>query len=227
MMMTDTPAPETTPALLTSRTLLFGDEDQSGSIVRTALNVHNLTARSGLGPLARRAAAGAVSDQVASMVQRLVDLDVGEALVGAWRTHRDLLAAAEKSLEHPGSRVTVVLADHDIHVDHEPAVEVLFETVRLTTVTIAVALDISVEALVGVVEHGTLIEIAHGDVHVAGSLSMYDKEVLKRSRSLSLPGWFSLRGQLRLVVDPPGSQAVGSPPSEGASDMLSATVRPS
>lgn len=204
--MTLAPAPETRPPLLSTRVLFFGEEDQGASHVRSALSKHDLIGHPGLGPLAGRAAAKAVAAQVTSIGQRLVDLDAGEALVNVWRAHRDLIEAAQQTLLEPGSRTTVVLADHDVLIDHEPAVEVLVEDVHLTTITFKMALDLSVESLVVVVEHGTLIEIAHGDVHVTGILSLYGNEVLKKSRSLPLPNWFRLRGHLTLVESDPARQ---------------------
>jgi hypothetical protein len=198
--MTQASAPHAAPTLLSTRVLLFGDGEHGLDELRHAVQRRDLTGPAGLGRLTGRAAAKAVGDQVSSVGQDLVDLDAGDVLVRVWRKHKDLVTAARQTLEEPGSSATVILAAHDIHVDHQPEVEVLVEGVRVATVTFGLALDLKVEALVAVVLDGALVEIAQGDVHVTGSLSVYGEKVLSRTRVVSLPDWFALRGHLALVT---------------------------
>ena len=197
------PLPEE-PSLLSTRLLLFGDGDQGLAELRSAVHRRDLIGPAGLGRLAGRAAAAAVSEQVSSIGQELVDLDAGEVLARIWRKRTDLVTAARQTLDEPGSAATVVLAAHDIHVDHEPQVEVLVEGVRVATVTFELALDLKVEALVAVLRDGALVEITQGNVHVTASLSVYDQTVISRTRVVSLPHWLALRGRLVLAGGPTG-----------------------
>lgn len=196
-----TPVARADPSLLSTRVLLFGEGDKVAAELRRAVRRRDLIGPAGLGRLSSRAAAQAVGEQVSSIGQELVDLDAGDVLVRIWRKRKDLIKAAQQTLDDPGSAATVVLAAHDVHVDHQPRVEVLVEGVRIATVTFDLALDLKVQALVAVLRDGALVEIAQGDVDVTGTLSVYGEKVLTRTRAVSLPDWFALRGRLTLVQE--------------------------
>jgi hypothetical protein len=198
---TPTPVARADPSLLSTRVLLFGEDDKGAAELRKAVRRRDLIGPAGLGRLSGRAAAQTVGEQVSSIGQELVDLDAGDVLVRIWRKRKDLVRAAQQTLEEPGSAATVVLAAHDVHVDHQPRVEVLVEGVHIATVTFDLALDLKVEAVVAVLRDGALVEIAQGDVHVTGTLSVYGEKVLARTRVVPLPDWFALRGRLTLVQE--------------------------
>jgi hypothetical protein len=73
----------------------------------------------GLGGLSA-AALQAVNREVAAVIDRLLELDLGELLLAGWRRYSELTKAAQPTLAHPGSQEMVVLASHRVVSTHHP-----------------------------------------------------------------------------------------------------------
>ena len=82
-----------------------------------------------------------VSRDVAQAAEGLTHLDVGDLFAAGWQKHSQLRAAGRRTREAPGTRETVVLAEH--HVSHEahPYVDVMMGGARLTRVAMTVRVD--------------------------------------------------------------------------------------
>jgi hypothetical protein len=134
------------------------------------------------GPLKGVSVAGrrAVDQQVAAAIDRVLDVDLGETLVDAWRKHRDLVDAIRTTRADPERSETVVLADHDVGVSHHPVVEVVVNGVTLARLTWDLGIRLEVEGLVAVVRGGRLVELRGGGVAAAVTLGCEGVEIAAR-----------------------------------------------
>src|SRR6266508_735429 len=80
------------------------------------------------------AAQDEVKRQVAVVANGVLDLDVVDLVVGAWRKHAALVAAAERTLDVPGREEIVDLASHGMRSVHRPYVAVLVDGREVTRI---------------------------------------------------------------------------------------------
>ena len=73
----------------------------------------------------------AVNREVAAVVDRLLELDLGE--LAGWRRYSELTKAAQRTLAHPGSQEMVVLASHRVVSTHHSRVDLLVDEARTHT----------------------------------------------------------------------------------------------
>src|SRR5262249_55712113 len=116
----------------------------------------------------------------------LVDLDLGEIVVGAWRRHRALAEAAHATQADPSLSRQVQLAWHDITAEHQPYVEVTVNGVKLATVHIDLAVTVTVEALTAAVRRGRVVSVRCGQTTVGAWLGCEGHEIAGRERPFDL-----------------------------------------
>lgn len=97
------------PAPLTVRSLLFDEAADGADLLARAIDEDTMAAALPQLSRAGRSAAGA---ELTDMAKGLLELDLGGLALAGWRKHRDLVAAATRTSEHPGSTELVELATH-------------------------------------------------------------------------------------------------------------------
>ena len=159
------------------------------------------------GPLAAVSAAGrkVVDRQLAAAIDQVLEVDLGETLVGAWRTHSDLISAARTTRGNPDRSETVTLAAHDVTASHHPYVEVVINGVALARFHCDLGLRLEVEGVVAVVRGGRLVELRGGGIGAGVTLGCEGIELAAR-RLLGLDP--------RLLVRPDPGAGVGLLPED-------------
>jgi hypothetical protein len=116
------------------------------------------------GPLKAVSAAGrrVVDRQLAAAIDQVLEVDLGQTLIGAWRTHSDLISAARTTRANPDRSETVTLAAHDVTASHHPYVEVVVNGLTLARLHWDLGIRLEVEGLVAVVRGGRLTELRGG-----------------------------------------------------------------
>lgn len=181
---------DTIQAGLTARNLLLGDELDPAAL-RRALSEHNVLDAVG-GKLSRLTADGreAANDALASAAEGLLDLDVGNVLIYAWRTQKRLADAARETLRAPGRKDVVQLASHQITSTHYPAVDLMVDDVRVHTFHFQLDLTLTIDVAAVTVQNGRLVAVKAGDGSASGTLTLKmpggDKELLHRERKIDL-----------------------------------------
>jgi hypothetical protein len=186
---------------LTAADLLFGSsEDASQALTReimSASRAQNLGhALKHLPKVTREAAAREATSAAAGLMKvNLIDV-----LAAGWREHREVIAAARRTLATPGSKELVGVAPHRITTLQQPAVSVLIDGRRVHTLQLGLSIVFEVTGLVAGVSLGRLAGIHAGRCEVGVALTVHDIEVLtKRAHHLELPGVMALKTGFRLL----------------------------
>jgi len=190
---------------LTASDLLFGSSaDASQALTReimSASRAQNLgSALKHLPRVTREAAAREATAAAAGLMK----IDLIDVLAAGWREHRDLIAAARRTLATPGSKELVGVAAHRITTLQQPAVSVLIDGRRVHTLQLGLSIVFEVTGLVAGISLGRLAGIHAGRAEVGVALTVHEIEVLtKRAHHLELPGVMALKTGFRLL---PGNE---------------------
>jgi hypothetical protein len=195
----------------TVRSVLFGDAGDdptaplAGSLEAAGVGGAALRHLGGLSGAARRE----VDRQVAVVAGRLLDLDVVDLLVGGWRKHAALVAAARRTLAAPGGEEVVDLVSHRIRSTHRPDVAVLVDGVRVAKVDFELTVVFEVGALVAVVRAGRLVALRGGRCGLGATLTAEGVLLVRQHQRFDLGARLSLGAGVELVA--PESPSVRDP----------------
>ncbi|WP_144123961.1 hypothetical protein [Catellatospora sichuanensis] len=154
-----------------------------------------------------QAPAAASARAVMARIAELLNIEVAEVLVGAWRTRSALLTAARETHATPGLRREVSIRNFTMPWEYEADVEVVVDGSVVTTLTAAVTLRLTVTALAAVVEAGRLTALtagaalAYGELRVRCSLPEAEHLVAERERPVDLQRELRLGGGGVVLVD--------------------------
>jgi hypothetical protein len=182
---------------LTARSLLFDQAGKDAGLLARAIDEQAVAAAL---PRLSRAGRAAAAAELTGVAQGLLDLDLAGLAVAGWRKHRNLLAAATRTVEHPGSTEVVELATHRITSVHQPSVDVLVDGVRVAVVRLELKVELLVRALVATVRLGYLVGLRSGSFDVRVALAVAGREVTVGQASLASPLFVRLGDGIPLPV---------------------------
>lgn len=185
------------PATLTVRSLLFDQAADGADLLARAIDAETVAAAL---PGLSRAGRSVASAELTGLAKGLLELDLGSLALAGWCKHRDLLAAATRTVEHPGSTELVELATHRIRSVHQPSVELLVDGVRVALVRLELEVELVVRALVATVRLGHLIGLRSGSFDVRVTLAVAGRPVASRRTSLASPLFVGLGDGVPLPV---------------------------
>jgi hypothetical protein len=154
----------------------------------------------------------AAAAEIGSVVAGLLDIDLVDVLVSAWKKYGALSAAAEETLLSPGEERYVDLATHRITSTHAPSVELLLDDVPVGSVDFELELGAVIEALRAVVTDGRLTAIRSGRIELSATLSCEGVELRSVSRTIDPSLEFDLGDGVPLR-EPPPTVWLPAPPS--------------
>lgn len=201
-----------TPPTLSVRTFLLGDPAAGQDVDR----LQQAIAEQGVGATAVRAVGGLTraaraefAEQLAAAVGPVLEIDFGDLLVLGWTKHREVTAAARRSLEATGSAETVHLVSHQITSTHRPLVDLLVDGTRLHTFVFEVAVTIDLAGAALTIRAGRLAEARFGRAAVAAELRLegLDRPLVRQQREVALRPALHLGAGVPLVRAP--RQAAG------------------
>jgi hypothetical protein len=170
---------------LTARVFLFGRHD-NGERLTQALGEQGVGSfLSGLQGLSREGLA-AVRAEVAAVVQKLMDADLGDLVVGGWRTQADLIAAAKRTIKEPNTSAVVDLVKHTVTSSHNSSIDILVEDVRVASVALELSAEFGMKGLAATVRHGRLVAISGGSCDVKVTLSAEGRQLGARQDRVPL-----------------------------------------
>lgn len=130
--------------------------------------------------------AGLVRDEGA----HILDLDVVELLVDAWKKYEEVEECADQK---NGEAALVSLVERTLKSEHHPGIEVLVNNHPAGQITFDLDLSLTLQGFVLRIENGRILEVQTGSATGELCLSLAGKQILKReSRSLSFPGKIGL-----------------------------------
>ena len=173
---------------LTVRSFLFGADGAGIAELATQLDQQGVVDLAG-GALRRvaRTGGGAVRAEVARAVQGLLEVDLGDIVLGAWRKWGALAAAARRTRGDPAATEVVSLAEHTVKWTSEPAVDLVVGELPVATVHFAASVAITLRGVAATVRGARLVALTGGSCEVSASLSVEDREVAERKREVRLP----------------------------------------
>ncbi|MEV4412017.1 hypothetical protein [Catellatospora sp. NPDC049609] len=158
--------------MTTVRDILFGEllPGEAGAAAREVEQAAERLAGAGLVTDQPQAPAAALARAVMAKVSQLLDIEISDVLVGAWRTRSALLAAARETHAQPGLRREVSIRSFTMPWEYEADVDVVVGGRTVSTLTASLTVRLTVTALAAVVEAGRLTALTAGDAVADGEL---------------------------------------------------------
>lgn len=164
-----------------------------------------------LAALGRRVTVGtraAVARELTRAVEALLDLDLGDVLVGAWR-RLDALNDAARTTAQDGSTSVVQLASHCVTYESTPSFDVLVDERRVATVQLQLQVTIAVTGLAATVRAGVLVDLPLPSCRVQCVLSVEGCEVLTEQVETRVPVAVQLGDGIVLCERAPEQRSAG------------------
>ena len=117
----------------------------------------------------------------------VLNLSVGDVLVGALAGYAAVRAAGRRTAADPEATELVELVSHEISLDHQPSIDLLVDGVRVATVHLTLSLLIDVQAMTATVRAGRLTALRVGRCDVTASISVDGTTVASKQGELQLP----------------------------------------
>jgi len=146
----------------------------------------------------------------------LLNADPIGFLVSGWQKHREVIAAARRSVAAPGSIELVDLATHQITATQRPAVNLLVDNRQTATVELGLSVVFTVSALVAGIRGGRLVAVHSGRCDVTANLAVQDTQVISRQVAFELPGIIPLGRGIALLADHDHSAGAGDETSQAS-----------
>jgi hypothetical protein len=143
----------------------------------------------------------AAAQEAAAAAAALLEVDPIEVLLRGWRKHRDITAAARRTVAAPGSTELVTVAGHEVTVDQQPAVKVLVDGRTVATLQLGLTIEFDVKALVLGISEGRLTAVHSGQCDITVTLAVQSTDLASRHAHLDLPGVVHLGAGIRLLPD--------------------------
>jgi len=137
--------------------------------------------------------------EITAATTGLLNIDLIEMLIGGWRKHHDLTAAARHTLAAPGNTELVDLATHQVTTTEHPSVTVLVDGHQVASLQLSLSVVFTIGALTAKISAGRLAALHPGRCDVTVTLAIQDTNVVTRQAHLQLPGVIPLRPGIRLL----------------------------
>ncbi|MBV1854803.1 hypothetical protein [Catellatospora tritici] len=181
--------------MTTVRELLFGDVvgGKAGAAADKVEQAAEKLVGVGALPAHGEAPALTVARAFLTRVSQLLDVEVSDVLVGAWRTRSALLDAARRTHAAPGSTEQVVVKTYALPWEYETELDVVVNGRTLTTVTVVATAELEVTALVATVAAGRLVHLGGGEGRISAHLRVRntdpaaDVQVAQGERRFAVP----------------------------------------
>jgi hypothetical protein len=181
--------PDTVTTPVSTHTFLLGDNTDTVEVLTHSFQEQGLvqSALRGLCHLSS-AALHALNQEIATITEGLLKLDLGDMLISGWRKYTELSKAAYRTLASPGSEELVVLATHRVVSTHQPSVEVLIDGVKAHTFVFELKVIFDLNGVTAVVQQGNLVALRSGECVVTATLTLQGTTwELSRKGQLNLP----------------------------------------
>jgi hypothetical protein len=129
----------------------------------------------------------AAVQEAATAAAALLKVDLIDVLARGWREHRDIVAAARRTLAAPVSTELVSMATHEITVEQRPSVNVLVDGQEVATLELGLSIVFDVSALLLGISGGRIIAVRSGRCEITGTLAVQGTALLVKRAHLELP----------------------------------------
>ena len=141
----------------------------------------------------------AAAGQIAGAAAQLLDVNLVDVLIGAWRLHEELVKAARRSLQAPGGITLQDLLPFQVSVTQDPYIDILVDDRSVARVQFSLTLEYEVRAMLPEIRAGRLVALHDGHCDVTATLAIENQQIASRSVRFELPGAIRLGAGLRLL----------------------------
>lgn len=159
---------------VSARTFLFGETaDNTADVLAQSLNDQGALQSPirGLGGLSA-SAWQAVCQEIATVVDGLLNLDFADMVISGWCKYTDLTKAAHHTLASPGSEEIVALATHRVVSTHHPSVDLIVNEAKAHTFEFELTVVFDLTGVAAVVRRGDLVALRAGTCTVTATLKL-------------------------------------------------------
>jgi hypothetical protein len=130
---------------------------------------------------------------VAQHVGKLLDIRLGDVLVGAWNKARAIRQSLDKSNKAPGKEILLELAEHTITSKHEPYLTLLRNGAQVASLKFSVNLELTLQGAMMRILNGEIKEIQVGQIRGKGTIKSGRVVLLEKELGpLEVPGMIVL-----------------------------------
>ncbi len=167
--------------MTTLRAVVFGD----GSTAQAVEQAAERLAGAGAVPARPQAPPLAFARAVMTRVADLLNIEVSDVLVGAWRTRSAILDAARESVRTPNVAHPVTVRSYTFPWEHDADLEVTLNRTTLATLTITTSVEFSATALAAVLYNGRLTAVTGGDCVVGAAVRVSSRTAVPLNAPLA------------------------------------------
>jgi hypothetical protein len=122
-------------------------------------------------------------------VKELLDIDVGEIIVGVWKKRDELKKYADTSKYPPGETYLITLLEHTVTSKHRPGIEVLINGTKVKTIWFDIEFALTLESAVLEIDGGSIIGVSTGKCKGMGAIRCEGVALVqKQTQPFHLPG---------------------------------------
>lgn len=148
----------------------LGELLQPSDRVETDALAHGLVSAIGAGHLAAAGIPVPLGD-ISKALSVLLDLPLGDIAIATWHDHHQVLAAKQRTREHPGNREVVQLGEHKVSTSWQPELRVVVGTAVVgRPVKLDLTLEIVVQTVSLVIEDGNVTGVGPGPAKATARL---------------------------------------------------------
>lgn len=172
-----------------SQFFLEGQTDLTAHL-RGALSRQDVAVKVGGGAmLAWRMMPKAIGEQLSV----LLDIGLGDVLIGAWNKSYALRQQLQKSKTMPDKDLFVQLVEHKIKSTHEPYVALLKNGQEVGRLPFLVSVEIALQGAVLRIRDGKIREVQAGQIKAKGSVKLGGATLIEKELApIAVPGTFEV-----------------------------------
>lgn len=126
---------------------------------------------------------------LAEKVAAMLDIELPDLLVAAWKKQVQVADILEQSHASPEETFYVELVEHTVESEHQPTIELSVREVVVKKMEFLLSLVLTLRGIILEIKAGTIREIQTGECTFEGRLNYRDLTLLQRASSpLHLPG---------------------------------------
>ena len=134
-----------------------------------------------------------IVEQVVAQLPSLLDIELPEILVNAWKELSEIARYADPDRYPPAETVLVPMIEHSIVSTHKPKLELLINDVALGEITFDVHLELVVQGVMLRIQGGRIKGITIASCKAGGKISYGHTPIFKReSAPFTLPATIDL-----------------------------------
>lgn len=135
----------------------------------------------------------AVRGAILEKVPELLNVNVSEILVAAWKKYKMLQKYADRERYAPEETILVPLADHTVKSEHHPYVEILVGEHPIGKITFDVSFELTLHGFVLRIQDATIKEIQTGTWEGKGAIALEGIVLVEKGfEPIELPGKIGL-----------------------------------